>query len=135
MSGTLAIQDGKLIMQGGKLGFCCCPSGCQWVVEWDWNCGTCVDPGGVYAGKIYTVGTPYKITSDLQVPGDYPNFENTVVIRYGANPASDCGAVPGLGDIDITTQPSVAGRCYVLWDPIGNTKHVVGVAFRVVTTP
>ena len=108
MSGTLAMQENKLVMQGGKLGFCCCPSGpsgCQWRVLWTYDCGSCND--GVYGGKGYTVGTPEVITADIQTPGDYPDSTNEHVMRYGTYPATACDT-PGSGDIDITTQPSCA---------------------------
>ena len=69
MSGTLAMQENKLVMQGGKLGFCCCPGGCQWRVLWTYDCGTC--DAGVYGGKGYTVGTPELNPGAAVTPGSH----------------------------------------------------------------
>ena len=118
MSGTLAMQENKLVMQGGKLGFCCCPSGpsgCQWRVLWTYDCGTC--DAGVYGGKGYTVGTPELNPGAAVTPGDYPDSTNEHIMRYGTYPATDCDT-PGSGDIDTTTQPSCAPTdhpCQVDW--------------------
>lgn len=109
------MQENKLVMRGGKLGFCCCPTACQWRVLWTYDCGACSD--GAYPSKGYVVGTPEKITADFQTPGDYPNEDNTLVMRYGASPAEACDT-PAEGDLDLTTQPSVSpatNPCLVDW--------------------
>ena len=124
MSGQLAMQVGQLIMQGGQLGFCCCPpTACQWYVDWTWNCGLCSD--GTYPAKAYTAGTPQKLTdpATFQTPGDV-TVDGLSVRRYGANPAvgtegiPPCGDSPAPGDLDTTTQPSGTpspSPCQVLW--------------------
>jgi hypothetical protein len=115
MSGQLAMQENKLVMQGGQLGFCCCTTGCQWRVLWTYDCGTC--DAGVYGGKGYAVGTPELNPGAAVTPGDYPDSTNEHVMRYGANPASACDT-PGTGDIDTTTPPSCAPNdhpCQVDW--------------------
>ena len=122
MSGTLAIQDGKLIMQGGKLGFCCCPGGCQWFVRWTYSCGTCSD--GSYGAKGWSAGIAEKITDPafFLPPGDYLNTETGEVMRYGRNPAEGapgipaCGESPAVADLDTATEPTIAAPpCFVIW--------------------
>ena len=124
MSGTLAIQDGKLIMQDGKLGFCCCPGGCQWRVLWTYDCGACSD--GHYPSKGWTNGMAEKLTEPTAwVPaGDYVSPDGLQVMRYGRMPAAGngstppCGDTPAYEDLDTSTQPDLTpspSPCLVDW--------------------
>jgi hypothetical protein len=118
MSSTnqLSVRGHQLLVKDGTLCTSCCAAPCQWRVLWTYQCGECV--AGVYAGKGYVAGTPEKITADFQTPGDYPNEDNTLVMRYGASPAEACDT-PAEGDLDTTTQPALAPTnhpCRVFYD-------------------